>query len=764
MEKSKGSKSPTADPEPTSPPSRKRRDKHKPASPRIANSEPNSSPKGSTSTITASAPENRKQTKFNSAALREPRVIQTLLGQIKLEAYPVDPDIVFKSHKYQQLPAHGVVPLTNSNVIELFGPTEAEDAEASGNYVYCKAISTYPKAIRKKKPSSPSGSPSALLAPLSTQGGIRRTGSLNAGMKKLSLSADSAKPILKREPRMGDPINDCFGVQVYQNRTVVALADGCNWGSKNQEAARVACKVFLEYLKSKFRQPGEGDKIDVKNTKYMGHFLLRAFARAHEKILECRKPKDSKDTGGTTTLLGGVILELEEDAAAHYGCPWLFVCASVGDCKAFVYSPNTGLITDVTSANRRLSATDPGGRLGPYVGKDGGPDLRNLGLHMLPCEEGSLLLALTDGVHDNFDPEHLGLKPSDVGLEQSSWEENIDEVLLAKHMFCVRYMGQVVRGPDNDQVVTPEQATTRLLAHCRATTKTSRKWMTQNPSKRLPLDYEKFPGKMDHTTCIAVTIGHRESSFRHQAIGIHIRGTRLSGSPQMHTLREEKTSTSGFLSGSSIGSLASPKGPVNHISNLIQSESDIALSPSPVSALAFTSALALNANSDLPYVSGSMSPVVDSPKTPTPATTPNMAPTMTDVPAQTPTPTPAPVTAPTETSAQTQSKAPTQSKGPTHPILVTLGYTRTYLVAMCRVANKQNIKCKASANMLVLKTAKGSTPSLQSEYTLFGEDELRLPLERVVHLPFDINPSSLEKTKNEDGSYCFRFNRVPTKF
>lgn len=32
--------------------------------------------------------------------------------------------------------------------------------------------------------------------------------------------------------RVGDPICDVFGVQVFANRTLVALADGCNWGEK----------------------------------------------------------------------------------------------------------------------------------------------------------------------------------------------------------------------------------------------------------------------------------------------------------------------------------------------------------------------------------------------------------------------------------------------------------------------------------------------------------------------------------------------------
>ena len=32
---------------------------------------------------------------------------------------------------------------------------------------------------------------------------------------------------------------------------------------------------------------------------------------------------------------------------------------------------------------------------------------------------------MSDGVHDNLDPEFLGLAPSDVGLSISSWSEEV---------------------------------------------------------------------------------------------------------------------------------------------------------------------------------------------------------------------------------------------------------------------------------------------------------------------------------------------------
>lgn len=67
----------------------------------------------------------------------------------------------------------------------------------------------------------------------------------------------------------------------------------------------------------------------------------------------------------------------------------LFVCASVGDCKAFHWNEQSSVVTDVTYGNRKnaIDARDCGGRLGPYL--DGGqPDLRNLRSFFQPCKPG----------------------------------------------------------------------------------------------------------------------------------------------------------------------------------------------------------------------------------------------------------------------------------------------------------------------------------------------------------------------------------------
>lgn len=131
-----------------------------------------------------------------------------------------------------------------------------------------------------------------------------------------------------------------------------------------------------------------------------------------------------------------------ETAPGQPGCsPWIFVFASIGDCKAFKvpllplslfllslshppqFDPRARTCTDVTAGNRNnlSDPRDPGGRLGPQA-RNGGPDLRNLELYSVGLVPGDILLLFSDGVHDNFDPQNLGKMPTDIGLSYPDWD------------------------------------------------------------------------------------------------------------------------------------------------------------------------------------------------------------------------------------------------------------------------------------------------------------------------------------------------------
>ena len=68
----------------------------------------------------------------------------------------------------------------------------------------------------------------------------------------------------------------------------------------------------------------------------------------------------------------------EKELSIPFEKEYVFVCGGVGDCKAYVFLQKERCAIDLTSRNRESSdndASDPGGRIGPYM--DNRPDLRN---------------------------------------------------------------------------------------------------------------------------------------------------------------------------------------------------------------------------------------------------------------------------------------------------------------------------------------------------------------------------------------------------
>lgn len=307
--------------------------------------------------------------------------------------------------------------------------------------------------------------------------------------------------------RDGDPIADRFAGYVYENRVVAAVADGCNWGAKPKEAAHKANAAFIEFVNSTHDS--------ITDVKKAGQVLLQAFEYAHNSIME---GKLAFWEAGTTTLLGGVLLEINK-GNDKFIPQWEFVCASVGDCKAFLYS--NGEITDITQGNRQntYDPRDCGGRLGPHL-DEGKPDLRNLNLFCAPCMDGDLIIIVTDGVHDNLDPQHLGKVPKDLPKEFNLTGDKWDEVDAAKATYAkTSYTTELLQSllatssstsSSQDEVPptpTPKEVADIITAHCIQVTQKSRDYMESNQGKRLPEDYVQFPGKMDHTTCLCFRVG-----------------------------------------------------------------------------------------------------------------------------------------------------------------------------------------------------------------------------------------------------------------
>lgn len=190
--------------------------------------------------------------------------------------------------------------------------------------------------------------------------------------------------------REGDPICDQYCVTRWENRIAAAVADGCSWGIAPKEAARKVSRMFLAYMKK--------NQHLITTTRDAASMILRAFMYGHKSIIHNRTEEDLF-TAGTTTVLGGIVLELDEP---YDNNKFIFVCASIGDCKSYLYSSKSSSIREITIGNRgNIDPRDPGGRLGPTL-ENGAPDLRNLKIYAQPCDTDDFLVIVSDGVHDNL--------------------------------------------------------------------------------------------------------------------------------------------------------------------------------------------------------------------------------------------------------------------------------------------------------------------------------------------------------------------------
>jgi len=288
-------------------------------------------------------------------------------------------------------------------------------------------------------------------------------------------------------------ICDRYCAEIYKNWAVICLADGCNWGPRPKTAAWKASNAFVDFVRSQKNQ--------FTGTREVGYLLFKAFAKAHKAICEGVTQQELWDVG-TTTLIGGVLLPLvqsEDDEHQRY----IFICSSVGDCKAMVYNHITNKASEITLGNRGgIDATDPGGRLGPYVGA-GDPDLRNLHLYFIECQEGETLMLMSDGVHDNLDAYALGKSPTELGLNVDDWKKAPErESSVIKSKFMCDMANELLKTTKN-----PAEVAHILIKHSISVTEASRDFMINNPTKKLPVDYVNYPGKMDHSTCVCIRVG-----------------------------------------------------------------------------------------------------------------------------------------------------------------------------------------------------------------------------------------------------------------
>jgi len=178
-------------------------------------------------------------------------------------------------------------------------------------------------------------------------------------------------------------------------------------------------------------------------------------------------------------------------------------------------------VIDITEGNRTnlADARDPGGRLGPHL-SGGTPDLRNLDLYFQCCMAGDIIFCVSDGVHDNFDPQQIGKVPLDFNIKCDNWEEAEKQFGEETEEVKTKFRSELFEKKiaeithDHAEKLLPEQLVDSILSYCHDLTTKSREFLEQNLNKKLPADFAEYPGKLDHATMVAVQVGKFHSGSR----------------------------------------------------------------------------------------------------------------------------------------------------------------------------------------------------------------------------------------------------------
>uniref|UniRef100_A0A6B2KXS9 PPM-type phosphatase domain-containing protein n=1 Tax=Arcella intermedia TaxID=1963864 RepID=A0A6B2KXS9_9EUKA len=283
------------------------------------------------------------------------------------------------------------------------------------------------------------------------------------------------------------------------NRMVAVVADGCGWGKHARKASEEGSKAVVEYLT---KDPATQEKI--VDTETCSQELVSSFVYAHEAVVNNQFYPDRRRVG-LTTLIAGMTLKLKNQFGTDE--EWAFVCASVGDCKAYHWNAKNGKVTDICVGNRNNphDPKDCGGCIGPF--KKDQPDFRNLGTYFQPCRTGDIIMLMSDGVHDNLDPENFGLLPNE--LEENlnrDWKDwfaaGQKDVEKLKSDFSCKKLEELLAKVKNP---TPQDVSALLIKHCLSMTQAKRKLMETTPAGE-PVASKEYPGKMDHATILAFVV------------------------------------------------------------------------------------------------------------------------------------------------------------------------------------------------------------------------------------------------------------------
>ena len=330
--------------------------------------------------------------------------------------------------------------------------------------------------------------------------------------------------VIKGE-KAGQPNCDSFYAEGFTKMLLFGVADGIGWGIPSRRASQAALLGFQNQLKSSITKKLQ--KLQTWDTVMIGEICIEALNTSHEFV--------NSNTEAKTTFAGGVIIELanqgrrsrsfdycgssDEEETSIIEAPkkkWALVAVSVGDTLVYRYSSRREKVTELTTSDRTFGVRDAGGSLGGSQ-----PDYRNLSLHFCLLEEGDYVIAVSDGVHDNLDPEILKQRPIDIGLNETDWKEVPNDTKNnAKRKFKEEKLNQIIHHyPDTD--ISAKTIVNNVIEFIWNTTSDHRNayeqgaqlqkdWDSLKPADReaeqarIQAALKDPAGKFDHVTCLCI--------------------------------------------------------------------------------------------------------------------------------------------------------------------------------------------------------------------------------------------------------------------
>jgi len=155
----------------------------------------------------------------------------------------------------------------------------------------------------------------------------------------------STFPLISREAEkryFKDPITSFFTLDMSVNRHTCVLTTGCNYGSRAMESSLTASTESLHELTRCQSKIGTSKQAAVR--------LLRGMHTAHDAIL---KGSQEIFTETEVQIFCGMACRLP-NLQNSLNSDWIFICANLGNIKAFHWSYRTKKLKEITTGNESL--------------------------------------------------------------------------------------------------------------------------------------------------------------------------------------------------------------------------------------------------------------------------------------------------------------------------------------------------------------------------------------------------------------------------